>query len=43
LQLSALVAWNFRAGHSVKSGMFLALEKDKQEHCFWKGILENAG
>ncbi len=31
------------ASHSVKSGMFFALEKGKKEHRFWKGILENAG
>lgn len=31
------------ASHSVKAGMFFALEKNKREHRFWKGILENAG
>lgn len=31
------------ASHSVKAGMFFALEKNKKEHRFWKGILENAG
>ncbi len=31
------------ASHSVKAGMFFALEKGKKEHRFWKGILENAG
>ena len=31
------------ASHSVKAGMFFALEKNKIEHRFWKGILENAG
>ncbi len=31
------------ASHSVKAGMFFALEKNKKEHHFWKGILENAG
>jgi len=30
------------ASHSVKAGMFFALEKNKKEHRFWKGILENA-
>jgi len=30
LQLSDLVAWNFRASHSVKAGMFFALEKNKK-------------
>ena len=31
------------ASHSVKAGMFFALEKNKKEHRFWKGILENSG
>jgi len=31
------------ASHSVKAGMFFALEKNKKAHRFWKGILENAG
>jgi len=31
------------ASHSVKAGMFFALERGKKEHRFWKGILENAG
>ena len=31
------------ASHSVKAEMFFALEKNKKEHHFWKGILENAG
>jgi len=31
------------ASHSVKAGMFFALEKNKREHRFWKGILEKAG
>ncbi len=31
------------ASHSVKAGMFFALEKGKKEHRFWKGVLENAG
>jgi hypothetical protein len=31
------------ASHSVKAGMFFALEKNKKYHRFWKGILENAG
>ena len=31
------------ASHSVKARMFFALEKNKKEHRFWKGILENAG
>jgi hypothetical protein len=31
------------ASHSVKAGMFFALEKGKKEHRFWKDILENAG
>jgi len=31
------------ASHSVKAGMFFALEKNNKEHRFWKGILENAG
>ena len=31
------------ASHSVKAGMFFALEKNKKEHRFWRGILENAG
>ena len=31
------------ASHSVKAGMFFALEKGKKEHRFRKGILENAG
>jgi hypothetical protein len=43
LRLSALVAWTFRASHSIKSGMFFALEKNKKEHRLWRGILENAG
>ena len=31
------------ASHSVKAGMFFALEKNKKDHRFWKVILENAG
>jgi len=31
------------ASHSVKAGMFFALERGKKEHRFWKGILEIAG
>ncbi|MFC1515795.1 hypothetical protein ACFL7E_03450 [Thermodesulfobacteriota bacterium] len=31
------------ASHSVKAGMFFALEKGKIEHRFWKGILEKSG
>ena len=31
------------ASHSVKAGRFFALEKNKKEHRFWKGILENSG
>ncbi len=31
------------ASHSVKAGMFFALEKGKKEHRFWKFILEKSG
>lgn len=31
------------ASHSVKAGMFFALEKNKKEHRFWKNILKPAG
>ncbi len=31
------------ASHSVKAGMFFALEKNKKEHRFWKDILRKSG
>ncbi len=31
------------ASHSVKAGMFFALERGKKEHRFWKYILEKSG
>ncbi len=31
------------ASHSVKGGMFFALERGKKEHRFWKYILEKSG
>ncbi len=40
---SLLLVLGNPASHSVKAGMFFALEKGKKEHRFWKGILENAG
>ncbi len=40
---SLLLVLGNPASHSVKAGMFFALEKNKKEHRFWKGILENAG
>jgi len=40
---SVLLVLGNPASHSVKAGMFFALEKNKKEHRFWKGILENAG
>jgi len=39
---SLLLVLGNPASHSVKAGMFFALEKNKKEHRFWKGILENA-
>lgn len=42
-RLSLLHVLGNPASHSVKAGMFFALEKNKKEHRFWKGILENSG
>jgi len=40
---SLLLVLGNPASHSVKAGMFFALEKKKKEHRFWKGILGNSG